>query len=85
MHTYIERQNQQVNRRHIKITYLLTPPEPARGQHSITWAANTDVKTFLHSLFTARFYICNGFFIFTHTQLYFTTNVLANTWILNTP
>jgi len=24
MHTYIQRQNQQVNRRHIKITYLLT-------------------------------------------------------------
>jgi len=31
MHTYIQRQNQQVNRRHIKITYLLTAPEPARG------------------------------------------------------
>jgi len=28
MHTYIQRQNQQVNRRHIKITYLLTAPEP---------------------------------------------------------
>jgi len=31
MHTYIQRQDQQVNRRHIKITYLLTAPEPARG------------------------------------------------------
>jgi len=31
MHTYIQRQNQQVNRRHIKITYLLTAPEPAQG------------------------------------------------------
>jgi len=31
MHTYIQRQNQQLNRRHIKITYLLTAPEPARG------------------------------------------------------
>jgi len=32
MHTYsLQRQNQQVNRRHIKITYLLTAPEPARG------------------------------------------------------
>jgi len=31
MHTYIQRQNQQVNLRHIKITYLLTAPEPARG------------------------------------------------------
>jgi len=31
MHTYIQRQNQQVNHRHIKITYLLTAPEPARG------------------------------------------------------
>jgi len=26
MHTYIQRQNQQVNRRHIKITYLLMDP-----------------------------------------------------------
>jgi len=33
MHTYIQLQNQQVNRRHIKITYLLTAPEPA-------WAPN---------------------------------------------
>jgi len=32
MHTYIQRQNQQVNRRHIKITYLLTAREPARGE-----------------------------------------------------
>jgi len=39
MHTYIQRQNQQVNRRHIKITYLLTAPEPARGKQ------NTDVST----------------------------------------
>jgi len=31
MLTYIQRRNQQVNRRHIKITYLLTAPEPARG------------------------------------------------------
>jgi len=31
MHTYTQRQNQQVNGRHIKITYLLTAPEPARG------------------------------------------------------
>jgi len=31
MHTYIQRQNQQVNRRHIKITYLLTAPEPTLG------------------------------------------------------
>jgi len=31
MYTYIQRQNQQVNRRHIKITYLLTAPEPAWG------------------------------------------------------
>jgi len=31
MQTYIQRQNQQVNRRHIKITYLLMAPEPARG------------------------------------------------------
>ena len=31
MHTYIQCQNQQVNRRHIKITYLLTAPEPTRG------------------------------------------------------
>jgi len=31
MHTYMQRQNQQVNRRHIKITYLLTTPEPAWG------------------------------------------------------
>jgi len=31
MHTYIQRQNQQVNRRHIKITYLLRAPEPTRG------------------------------------------------------
>jgi len=32
MHTYtiIQRRNQQVNRRHIKITYLLTAPEPVR-------------------------------------------------------
>jgi len=29
MHTHIQRRNQ-VNRRHIKITYLLTAPEPAR-------------------------------------------------------
>jgi len=27
----MQRRNQQVNRRHIKITYLLTAPEPARG------------------------------------------------------
>ena len=39
MHTYIQRQNQQVNRRHIKITYLLTAPEPARRGPAI--------KTFL--------------------------------------
>jgi len=31
MHTYIQCQNQQVNRRHIKITYLLMAPEPTRG------------------------------------------------------
>jgi len=31
MQTYTQRQNQQVNRRHIKITYLLMAPEPARG------------------------------------------------------
>jgi len=32
MHTYIlQRQNQQANSRHIKITYLLTAPEPAQG------------------------------------------------------
>jgi len=31
MHTYIQRQNQQVNHTHIKINYLLTAPEPARG------------------------------------------------------
>jgi len=31
MHTYMQRQNQQVNRRHIKITYFLTAPEPERG------------------------------------------------------
>jgi len=35
MHTYIQRQNQQVNRRHIKITYLLMSPEPARGNSSM--------------------------------------------------
>jgi len=33
MHTYIQRQKQQLNRRHIKITYLLTAPEPAQGHH----------------------------------------------------
>ena len=33
MHTYIA-PNQQVNCRHIKITYLLTAPEPARGYNS---------------------------------------------------
>jgi len=32
MHTYIQRQNPQVNRRHIKITYLLMAPEPAQGR-----------------------------------------------------
>jgi len=32
MHTYIQHQNQQANRRHIKITYLLMNPEPARGR-----------------------------------------------------
>jgi len=32
MHTYIQCQNQQVNRRHMKITYLLMAPEPARGR-----------------------------------------------------
>jgi len=31
MPTYIQRQNQQANRWHIKITYLLTAPQPARG------------------------------------------------------
>jgi len=31
MHTYIQCQNQQVNRRQINITYLLTAPEHARG------------------------------------------------------
>jgi len=29
--THIQRRNQQVNRRHIKITYLLTAPEPTQG------------------------------------------------------
>jgi len=42
MHTYIQRQNQQVNRRHIKITYLLTAPEPARGSAQLE-------HTFYHS------------------------------------
>jgi len=36
MHTYIHRQNQQVNRRHIKITYLLTTPEPTRGESLVS-------------------------------------------------
>jgi len=31
MHTYIQCLNQQVNRRHIKITYLFTALERARG------------------------------------------------------
>jgi len=30
--SHIQHRNQQVNRRHIKITYLLTAPEPARGR-----------------------------------------------------
>ena len=34
MHTYMQRQNQQVNRRRIKITYLLTAPDP-HGAHQI--------------------------------------------------
>jgi len=32
MHTYTARRNQQVNRRYIKITYLLAAPEPAQGK-----------------------------------------------------
>jgi len=35
MHTYIQCQNQQVNHRHIKITYLLTAPKPARGSYDM--------------------------------------------------
>jgi len=34
MHTYIQRQNQQVNCRHVKITYLLAAAEPAWGTRS---------------------------------------------------
>jgi len=37
MHTYTQSQNQQVNRRHIKITYLLTAPEPARDNWVQKW------------------------------------------------
>jgi len=33
LNIYIQCQNQQVNCRHIKITYLFTAPEPARGSH----------------------------------------------------
>jgi len=35
-HAYIQRRNQQVNRKHIKITYLLTALEPAWGSGSAT-------------------------------------------------
>jgi len=34
--TFTQRRNQQVNRRHIKITYLLTALEPARGPLAIS-------------------------------------------------
>jgi len=37
MHTYIQRQNQQVNRRHIKITYLCTALEPPQGICKSDW------------------------------------------------
>jgi len=40
-HTHIQRRNQQVNRRHIKLTYLLTAPEPARA-HA---AKKLEIKT----------------------------------------
>jgi len=33
-YTHIQCRNQQVNRRHIKLTYLLTAPEPAQGRLS---------------------------------------------------
>jgi len=38
MHTYIQRQNQQANSRHIKITYLLAAPEPARGTKLVNFS-----------------------------------------------
>jgi len=40
MHTYIQHQNQPVNRRHIKITYLLMAPEPTLGAITDTQKSN---------------------------------------------
>jgi len=41
---HIQRQNQQVNRRHIKLTYLLMAAEPARrlwqSRNTTKWGGN---------------------------------------------
>jgi len=53
MHTYIQRQNQQVNRRHINITYLLMAPEPAPGSQN---------NVLLRHLFLKKTYTFPSFF-----------------------
>jgi len=40
-----QRQNQQVNRRHIKITYLLTAPEPTRAPNQQCQSTEGTLKT----------------------------------------
>ena len=40
-HAHIQRRNQQVNRRHIKLTYLLTASEPAQGNEFLWKVAQT--------------------------------------------
>jgi len=47
MHTHIQRRNQQRNRRHLKITYLVMAPEPARGS-SAHWLAS-DFHSWINS------------------------------------
>jgi len=41
---HIQRRNQQVNRRHIKLTYLLTAPEPAWGLMKLNYMIHSSNK-----------------------------------------
>jgi len=43
MHTDIQRQNKQVNRRHTEITYLLTAPEHAQGKNVFEIMSNCKI------------------------------------------
>jgi len=52
MHTYTQCQNQQVNRRHIKISYLLTALEPAQGSNipKVRWVVLYGFCSKFHTL-----------------------------------